>query len=880
MSEGLPTLSRILFIDIVGFSKKPSHDQKILIQKLTRLVQKTSVLNSLEKERRVELPTGDGIALALWGPAELPLLAAMELAELIKKYNSQCSPSLTIEVRTGINTGEVFTVTDINSQRNIVGEGINNAQRVMDFGDAGHIMASKKLVEEILDVSPKYAPLLHDAGIFSDKHGVQHHLFNVFDWKTGNADIPTRNRTKTEKEPLKHLWQSIYELAVWETNFLRHPHMENGHIFLALTKLTNSRTQQALIALNQDPTIVRRNLRKVMGKGSATKTREIVYSESLKQNLETAWRFAAEAAREIKEEDFIHSILNGNDKQSICTMLKSAEIDPAALSSFFEESDGFASCIESAFHAQLIPASKPLDNLKSSNQENISGNSNHAITDIHQEMTQPVASLSASISMNVTLLVENGPQQGRKFDFREPELFIVGRSPDANFVLDKSDPCVSRKHFMIEIVPPRCYLKDFGSLNGTLLNDEKCLQAELHDGDVISAGKTNFVVKISRSVASSGLNCSRCGNLFHAKKTDSSITEDVCPTCISELELEKLGKFAKTKVPVRAHCRECNANVGKYAGSDGKGLLLSDVARYLCGDCFEKKTAAIPTTRIGQYQLLQQLGQGGMGSVFLAWDAATCRLGALKRILLPEPDAKVARRFIREMKIMAEFSHPNLVRIFEDGVHEGSPYFVSEFLEGGCLTRYMNKNGGKLSTREALQITCDILSGLEFFHKSGHIHRDIKPSNILLSKKEKNKIPTAKIADFGLAKSFVGVGGTKLTKANEFAGSLYYTPPEQIVNFSRVGPTADIYSSGVTLYQILTGMLPYNFNSRSGATSMKDSLLVVLEEPIIPIRERSSSIPAALARIVEKSIAKKAEDRYESANIFRAELQKYLDSMP
>ncbi len=877
MNEGLPTLSRILFIDIVGFSKKPSHNQKILIQKLTGLVQQTKALNSLKKKCRVELPTGDGIALALWGPPELPLLAAIELAELIKKYNSQCPPSLTIEIRTGINSGEVFTVTDINEQRNIVGEGINNTQRVMDFGDAGHIMASKNLVEEILDVAPKYAALLHDAGIFSDKHGVLHHLYNVFDWKTGNAKTPARNRAKEQTKPTRHLWQSLYELAVWETNFLRHPLMESAHIFLALTKLDNSRTQQAIIALNEDPTKIRRNIRKAMGKGNTTSTREVIFSESLQQNLGTAWQYAAEAARDIIEEDFIQSILNGTDKQSVHKLLQSAGIAPDALLSCFAAADGFASCIESALPVQLPPEVIPSTNSALPRHSSISNDADKAITDIHQAMTQPLSESVASINMNVTLLVENGPQKGRRFEFREPELFIVGRSPDANFVLDRSDPCVSRKHFMVEIVPPRCYLKDFGSLNGTLVNNEKCRQAELHDGDLISAGKTNFVVRISCNTVGSGLSCSRCGNLFHVTSSNESQTEAICSTCKSEQELEKLGKFAKTKVPVKAYCCECRADVGKYAASDGKGLLLSDVARYLCKDCYGKKP--VTSTQIGQYHLLQQLGQGGMGSVFLAWDAATCRLGALKRILLPEPDTKVARRFIREMKIMAEFSHPHLVRIYEDGVHEGAPYFFSEYLDGGSLTRYMNQNGGKLSSRTALQITCDILSGLEFFHESGHIHRDIKPSNILLNNTDNNMLPTAKIADFGLAKSFVGVGGTKLTKANEFAGSLYYTPPEQIVNFSRVGPTADIYSAGVTLYQILTGMLPYNFQSKSSANSMKDSLLVVLEEPIIPIKERNTTIPAALAAIVEKAIAKKAEDRFATAGIFKAELQKYLETL-
>jgi serine/threonine-protein kinase len=230
------------------------------------------------------------------------------------------------------------------------------------------------------------------------------------------------------------------------------------------------------------------------------------------------------------------------------------------------------------------------------------------------------------------------------------------------------------------------------------------------------------------------------------------------------------------------------------------------------------------------------------------------------------------------MKIMSLLNHANLVRIFEDGIDNGAPYFVSEYLDQGSLTRLLSRSERKLPVKDALILINDVLEGLNYFHNSGHIHRDIKPSNILLSQSSGRL--TAKIADFGLARSFTGVGGTKLTRANEFAGSLYYTPPEQIINFSKVGPAADIYSAGVTLYQMLSGMLPYNFGNQSNPGNLKDSLLVVLEEPVIPIRERNQNISPQLAALVEKAIAKKAENRFASAKAFSDEIKKYLSTMP
>ena len=876
MTQAIPSLSRIIFVDIIGFSKKPSHTQKLLVQELTELVRNVSLIDELEKDDCIELPTGDSMAIAVWGAPELPLKIAIELQKNILAYNLNCPPSLKIEVRTGLNTGEIFTMTDINLQRNIVGEGINNAQRIMDFGDAGHILVSKVLAEEVLVSNPAYTPMLHNLGIFLDKHGVGHHIYNFFDWHIGNAALPTHNcRADEGSDPEVHMWKKLYDLAQWEADFLRYPLIDCRHMILGLTKLENSKIQQFLLSQGFDPTETRRKMRKIIGRGSSGSIQEIQFSEGLSECLENTWKKASIECRDICEADLVRNIFAGSESEKLYQIFASLGLEVETLNEFLSAGDeeSFASCVMSDLPSKISMQ-------KEVREEYLSSESGKKIFTETQaaghDLTQAIDSIFHGEDIKVSLIVENGPQQGKTFDFLEPEIFIVGRSPQANFVLDKSDPCISRKHFMIEIVPPRCYIKDFGSLNGTFVNDEKCSRAELKDGDLVSAGRTKFRVKIiHKEITSSSKVCSRCKNLF--QNTQGFEDDSICRACRAEMELEEQDKFAKTKVPVKAFCVDCGVELGKQAGADGRGNFLADVAIYKCRECVEKQFGGLNNHSIGPYRLLKQLGQGGMGSVYLVWNCISCRLGALKKISLPDPDEKVAGRFLREMHIMSQLNHPNLVRIFEDGIDDKAPYFVSEYLEMGCLKSFLQNRGGKLPIAECLQLASDVLEGLEYFHKQGYIHRDIKPSNILL--RRVNESSKVKIADFGLAKSFIKAGGTVLTRADEFAGSLYYTPPEQIINFSRVGPAADIYSVGVTLYQMISGMLPYNFNSLRGSNSLKDSLLVILEEPVIPIRERNAEIPSELANIIETAIARKAENRFSSAGKFKLAIKNYLSDL-
>ncbi|MEW6712374.1 MAG: protein kinase, partial [Candidatus Riflebacteria bacterium] len=753
-----------------------------------------------------------------------------------------------------INTGEVFTMLDINDNRNIVGEGINNTQRVMDFGDAGHILCSKRLAEEILAARPAYAAVLHDAGIFADKHGLQHHIFNIFDWQIGNPGTPTRNRLDKDAPVKTHFWKQLLDLTIEEAAFLKHRHISANHLFLALTKIEGSRTSEKIKAMGHDPTIIRRGIRRQLGKENHQTVPE--FSPHFKIDLKTAWNQAAIQGHDIDETSLLNAAIQGPGGKTLQSMVEKAGLAADFFSDLIEasETDQFASMIDQKIElpgaAQAIKAPIPDDFA--------SDPGNDASTSV----TQPIGLLSGAIK--VSLHVENGPQKGRVFNFNEPELFLVGRSPDANFVLDQSDSSVSRRHFMIEVAPPRCYLRDFASTNGTFVNNQKCQISELHDGDLITAGKTSFRVKINAAAPMPNLaNCMRCGERFNS--SGNSPTAE-CPACMAELELEQQNRMACTKVPVSAACDRCGCNLSHLAGNDGLGLALSRTATYRCHECVEKQVQHKNTAMFGRLRLLQQLGQGGMGTVFLCWNPDTARLAALKRILLPDQDPRSARRFLREMRIMQTIDHPHLVKIYQEGVEDNAPFFLAEYLNAGSLSALIEKNG-RIATRTALDLTSQILDGLAFFHASGHIHRDLKPSNILLNFNMQNQIMTAKIADFGLARSYVNLGGTRLTRPGEFAGSLYFTAPEQIVNFAKVTPAADIFSIGATLYQMLCGHLPYQVKAPS--KSFQDSLLTVLEGPMIPLLERDSGIARDLASTVDRALARKPEDRFASADEFK-----------
>src|SRR5881409_3831698 len=181
-------IGHVLFIDIVGYSKLLINEQSEQIRTLKEIVRGTEQFRLAEAEGKlVRLPTGDGAALVFRTNVEAPALCALEISKELKNYSD-------LHVRMGIHSGPVNEVVDLNEQANIAGAGINIAQRVMDCGDAGQILISKRVADDIDDY-PQWRPLLHDLGDVEVKHGVRIHVVNLYDSDFGNPQVPEKLRT-------------------------------------------------------------------------------------------------------------------------------------------------------------------------------------------------------------------------------------------------------------------------------------------------------------------------------------------------------------------------------------------------------------------------------------------------------------------------------------------------------------------------------------------------------------------------------------------------------------------------------------------------------------------------------------------------------------
>jgi serine/threonine-protein kinase len=219
---------------------------------------------------------------------------------------------------------------------------------------------------------------------------------------------------------------------------------------------------------------------------------------------------------------------------------------------------------------------------------------------------------------------------------------------------------------------------------------------------------------------------------------------------------------------------------------------------------------------------------------------------------------------MREIQVAAALDHPNIVRFLESGTNNGAVYLVSEFVEGSDAARLADAQGGRLPLREALDIVEQSLDALAYAHSKGYIHRDIKESNILVSGTSGNF--TAKLTDFGLAKSFTQSGMSGITMAGDMAGTFAYMPPEQIRDFRNVRPTSDIYAIGMTAYSLLAGDTALDLGANG---DIAGTVKAIFEGKVIPLRQRVAEVPQQVAEIIERALAKDPANRWQSAAAMR-----------
>lgn len=484
--------------------------------------------------------------------------------------------------------------------------------------------------------------------------------------------------------------------------------------------------------------------------------------------------------------------------------------------------------------------------------------------------------------MKVELQITDGTLKGTSFVFTEHDTFLFGRSRNSKCRIP-DDKYVSRNHFLLEITPPKVWLKDLGSLNGTFVNDVKFgrkksdnqqkinadefswfmnkhsenrndFETEIFHNDTITVGNTKISVTIEHDVA-----CSKCGEMI-----DSSIKENfkttqnhyVCKNC---QEKQRLRQDEQTVIQTpqqdkqiseapRFQQSEKNTEAEKFA-ADFIMKLLNEV-----NDGKPQIVQSFPG-----YKVLRKLGEGGMGAVYLAQDIKTNQQVAIK-IIKPQsvPNPQQIARFRREGELSYALKHHNIVRCYKTDYSSGIYYIVMEYVDGTDMQKLIHKHK-LLDIKTSCNLIINALEGLKYMHANKVVHRDIKPPNILIEQTNNKMIP--KITDFGLAKNLET--SVTITAKGDIAGSIPFMAPEQIFDFKNITPAADIFSLGATLYTVCSGQYIHDYPRN------KDPFLVNIQEPIIPIEKRLPGIPEKIAHVINRSIAMDIRQRTQTAEEFQ-----------
>ena len=493
--------------------------------------------------------------------------------------------------------------------------------------------------------------------------------------------------------------------------------------------------------------------------------------------------------------------------------------------------------------------------------------------------------MPGKIIFNIT----QGPFAGKTFTFDQHDTVVFGRDESLKKAKFDDDLTMSRHHFLLEVIPPSANIRDLGSLNGTFVNKVKIggrqkdetpeegakrfhPPVELKHGDLIHFGKSDMTVQIEMPVI-----CVACGEEIMNADLELALQEDgsyLCPDCRGK----KASQTIETVEPVKVECLNCGKDVTAEAGPYVTG-------GYLCIDCrrlakeqvldpMEVLQAVLKEARldeklvIPEYEVIKKLGKGGMGAVYLVRNKATGEKSALK-IMLPKAELMVKSKvyFRREIDLMKNLQHPNIIKYYDAAKVGGVTYFVMEFCEGGSAADLVEDNGGKLDLDTTARIMLQSLEGLAFAHQRGIVHRDLKPPNILLTSRGRDGI--AKIADLGLAKDYTQAGNSGIT-GKEYAGTMPFMPREQVSDFLHFQPVSDVWAMGATMYNMLSGRYPREVSKD------KDFLTCILQNRVIPIEEVLPSIPRNVAEVINISLSDNVKIRYKNASEFKEALAKVL----
>jgi serine/threonine protein kinase len=459
----------------------------------------------------------------------------------------------------------------------------------------------------------------------------------------------------------------------------------------------------------------------------------------------------------------------------------------------------------------------------------------------------------------IEITVTKGSLAGEKFSYDRRESLILGRNEeDCRIVF--SEPTVSRYHCLLDINPPTVMVRDFGSLNGTYLNGQQIGKRDaslsieeakkqhydefpLKSGDRLGLGKdSELTLKIITAEKAKRNQCVICGATLSGNLNESNI----CPEC--------------TKGPLK---------------------FLNFLLR-------QAKKGVDDAREIAGYKNIRLLGKGSMGEVWLVQEEATGKEIALK-LMLPEVagDELSRKMFLREAYISGALKHENVVTQDKCGRLGDAFFILMELCRGGSVDDLFRKHGGKLDMALATSIILQTLDGLHYTHNAtvavtlkdgetisatGVVHRDFKPGNIFLTGDLAH--PTAKVADFGLAKAFDAAGLTSVTKPRDIRGTIVYMSRQQIIDCRNAKPEVDVWAAAASYYYLLTGFYAKDFRGRCAAELINEALS---KDPI-PILNRNLNIPEKLAEVIDMALKEKPQIEIRSALELKERIWKALPS--
>lgn len=471
-----------------------------------------------------------------------------------------------------------------------------------------------------------------------------------------------------------------------------------------------------------------------------------------------------------------------------------------------------------------------------------------------------------------------GPFKGGRFEFKDQDTFMVGRSGDCSLAI-KDDSTLSRHHMLLEINTANVIVRDLGSLNGTKVNGRLIYSSRgrdandapapeaLKDGDRIEAGLTVMELHIDNLAF-----CVDCGKHIPAAQKriyefiDGSYLCQECRQNQSNLDLSRDFNLSNRPTEIGT-----GMEVYDLADENPAKVLEELLREYLVGQGQKEHP------EIQGYTDLEVLGEGGYGVVYKATRARDGKVVAVKTLLQTrKPGKRKMMMFEREKEIAAQLIHPNIVRSESAGIWNDIHFIEMEYISGGSLWELMDQGRRKIPFPEAVPLIVGMLEGLAYAHdvevfvttdegkvkQGGIVHRDLKPSNVLLDTQEGRMV--AKLSDFGLAKAFGAAGCTPglLSRTGTTCGSPLYMAPEHLTNFKYVKAAADVFELAATIFYMLTG------KTIRPVRQEQDPFKSVLEDHPRRIRDHLENCSEGFSEVMDCALSYEEKERFANGREF------------